>query len=933
MSTTVRRRGPAKHDHHDDEDLPHANGQTAYAPPRKGGALFWLVLLGYTLAMGWWSTVKYFEVAPVNETGYNVNGTIPVFSEVEARKTVRVLTDIGLRVVGTKQEAKTKDFILDKLYEYRNASVNNLNIPVFEIDVQVADGSHRFDMMGQTVIKAYSNITNIVVRISCGDACNKNAILLNSHFDSTVVSPGASDDGVGVAIMLELTRILSQRDTPLRNAVVLLWNGAEESLNDASHAFITQHSWKDSIRAVLNLEAMGQSGKEILFQANSPEMVKAYSHVPYPHGSVVSNDIFRSGLILSDTDYRQFLEHGKDVAALDMAFYQNSYLYHTMLDVEETIQTGAIQHFGDNVHALLEYLLSEADLSNLKTDADMIFFDLFGIYFVHYTWATAFKLHYGIAVVSLVLLLLNTNRVTVGPWEASKAFLATFWSFVGAVLAPVVLGGALFLAGKPMTWFAAEWYPFALFGPASVAAMMWVQFLVNYRAPHHSVPVDGAAKKDWSFVPPTITANSSNANAERLVFGSLQLLLTILLVLTTYFHLGSSYLFSLYVGFMCLGNLIDILTTPAATQRSPKPTPHINGLAYIVALTPFGATTVLSWGGLSLFVPVAGRIGADTPVDIIVGTITGFLCFLQSYLVIPLVHRVERRTVKRWVSWLVIGTVAAVTVFVNVVKVYDVMHPKRLFVEYKENVAKNTRELLIAQADPALLPLVLKAVEEELGVPAIKRSVRETDADWASIYPFSHFLESYSFNLTHLPAPTPQPDPAPILSVHDETYDATTDVRSFTLRCQYPHHIWTVFSFHAEIVDWDLNERAYLEETVSDDAHGTENANASANSKAKRYVVRHAAGYGSETWELKLSVRGKEKIKLQVNALERDGFHELVDVNRGLEGANGGKVRIGRTWTWSDRWGSAMVLGRVEKVVPDWTSGLFVGVVVSEVEV
>lgn len=81
---------------------------------------------------------------------------------------------------------------------------------------------------------------------------------------------------------------------------------------------------------------------------------------------------------------------------------------------------------------------------------------------------------------------------------------------------------------------------------------------------------------------------------------------------------------------------------------------------------------------------------------------------------------------------------------------------------------------------------------------------------------------------------------------------------------------------------------------------------------------------------MKLSVRGQEKIKLQVNALERDGFHELVDVSRALEG---GKRRVGRTWTWSERWGSAMVLERVERVVPEWTSGLFVGVVVSEVEV
>jgi len=35
------------------------------------------------------------------------------------------------------------------------------------------------------------------------------------------------------------------------------------------------------------LEACGHRGKESLFQANSPDMVAAYSSAPYPHGSVL----------------------------------------------------------------------------------------------------------------------------------------------------------------------------------------------------------------------------------------------------------------------------------------------------------------------------------------------------------------------------------------------------------------------------------------------------------------------------------------------------------------------------------------------------------------------------------------------------------------------------------------------------------------------
>lgn len=53
----------------------------------------------------------------------------------------------------------------------------------------------------------------------------------------------------------------------LTNSVIFLFNGAEESLQDASHLFITQHELKDTVKAVINLEACGVGGPEIVFQA------------------------------------------------------------------------------------------------------------------------------------------------------------------------------------------------------------------------------------------------------------------------------------------------------------------------------------------------------------------------------------------------------------------------------------------------------------------------------------------------------------------------------------------------------------------------------------------------------------------------------------------------------------------------------------------
>ena len=55
-----------------------------------------------------------------------------------------------------------------------------------------------------------------------------------------------------------------------------------------------------SVRAVINLEAAGSSGRELLFQATSQEMIDAYSRVPRPYGSIFANEIFSSGIIMSE---------------------------------------------------------------------------------------------------------------------------------------------------------------------------------------------------------------------------------------------------------------------------------------------------------------------------------------------------------------------------------------------------------------------------------------------------------------------------------------------------------------------------------------------------------------------------------------------------------------------------------------------------------
>jgi Zn-dependent M28 family amino/carboxypeptidase len=77
------------------------------------------------------------------------------------------------------------------------------------LSIAPCHGPDRFDIMNRIIYKSYQNLTNILLRISSSHKESKTlAILLNSHLDSTLPSPGAADDALSVAISLEVARVL-----------------------------------------------------------------------------------------------------------------------------------------------------------------------------------------------------------------------------------------------------------------------------------------------------------------------------------------------------------------------------------------------------------------------------------------------------------------------------------------------------------------------------------------------------------------------------------------------------------------------------------------------------------------------------------------------------------------------------------------------------
>ncbi|KAK4883834.1 hypothetical protein RN001_000105, partial [Aquatica leii] len=82
---------------------------------------------------------------------------------------------------------------------------NANSVHKIEVDVQVVSGSYMIDLGS---VLAYDKVQNVIVKLHSSNN-SRNSLLINAHFDTVPGTPGASDNAVNCAVMLEILRKLS----------------------------------------------------------------------------------------------------------------------------------------------------------------------------------------------------------------------------------------------------------------------------------------------------------------------------------------------------------------------------------------------------------------------------------------------------------------------------------------------------------------------------------------------------------------------------------------------------------------------------------------------------------------------------------------------------------------------------------------------------
>ena len=328
----------------------------------------------------------------------------------------------------------------------------------------------------------FSKTENIIARIN-GSQPGKTLVLL-SHYDSNPHSSmGASDAASGVATILEGVRAYLASDAIPKNDILILFSDAEELGLNGADLFVNRHPRAKDVGLVLNFEARGSGGQSyMLIETNrgNEKLIEEFTKADpdYPVANSLVYSVYK--LLPNDTDLTVFRED-RDIEGFNFAFIDDHYDYHTALDNYDRLDKNSLAHQGSYLMPLLHHF-SQADLTDLKSLNDSIYFNVPLFKFISYPFDWIWPMFY-LALVLLVALLFDGFKIKrLNLKEIGRGFLPL-------LLTLTINGIAGWYAWSALKWIYPQYndilHGFTYNGHMYIIAFVLFSLGVCFRVYHH----------------------------------------------------------------------------------------------------------------------------------------------------------------------------------------------------------------------------------------------------------------------------------------------------------------------------------------------------------------------------------------------------------------------------------------------------------------
>jgi len=204
-----------------------------------------------------------------------------------------------------------------------------------------------------------------------GQGSSNSIIIISAHYDSVVVSPGADDDGSGVAIVLVVAEIMSHYR--FNSTIKFVLFSGEEQGSYGSHEYSQKaYTSKENIIGDLNLDGVGyaatsEDGHKIKHHANSQSawMVDISQNIASLYTDTIGLEVVRLPHV-TFSDQQSFVEYNYQASYLHQ--YSQDPYYHTSDDLIEHMN---ITYLAKVCKLALGTLASMAELHPLLNDNDL----------------------------------------------------------------------------------------------------------------------------------------------------------------------------------------------------------------------------------------------------------------------------------------------------------------------------------------------------------------------------------------------------------------------------------------------------------------------------------------------------------------------------------------------------------------------------------